>query len=49
MRALYLDCGMGAAGDMLTGALLELCPSPAEFLKEINEAGLPGVKVAASP
>lgn len=49
MRALYLDCGMGAAGDMLTGALLELYSSPAEFLKEINAAGLPGVKVAASP
>ena len=24
MRTLYLDCGMGAAGDMLTAALLAL-------------------------
>ena len=24
MRTLYLDCGMGAAGDMLTAALYEL-------------------------
>ena len=24
MRTLYIDCGMGAAGDMLTAAMLEL-------------------------
>ena len=33
MRTLYLECAMGAAGDMLTAALLELHPAPADFLR----------------
>jgi len=44
-KILYLDCGMGAAGDMLAGALLELLPQPDEFLKEINGLGMPGVNI----
>ncbi len=43
MRTLYLDCGMGAAGDMLTAALLELLPDPDGFLAELNNLGIPGV------
>lgn len=46
MRILYLDCGMGAAGDMLSAALLELLPDPEGFVAEINALGLPGVHVA---
>lgn len=34
---------MGAAGDMLTAALLELLPAPYEFVKELNALGIPGV------
>ena len=45
MKLLYLDCGMGAAGDMLSAALLELLPDPEGFLQEVNALGLPGVRV----
>lgn len=34
---------MGAAGDMLTGALLELLPEPEVFLERLNTLGLAGV------
>lgn len=44
MRTLYLDCGMGAAGDMLTAALLELFPNPEELVEELNALGIPGVQ-----
>ncbi len=44
MKTLFLDCGMGAAGDMLTGALLELLPDPDLAVEELNALGVPGVR-----
>ena len=43
MKTLYLDCSMGAAGDMLAGALLELVPDPDVAVAELNAFGIPGV------
>ena len=43
MKVLYLDCGMGAAGDMLTAALLELLPDPEGFVQELNALRIPEV------
>lgn len=44
MNILYLDCGMGAAGDMLTAALLELFPDPEKMVEALNALGVPGVR-----
>ena len=49
MKTLYLECGMGAAGDMLMAALLELIPDRQSFLDQMNALGLPGVQVGAEP
>ena len=45
MNTLYLQCNMGAAGDMLTAALYELLPNREEFLHTLNHMGLPGVEI----
>jgi uncharacterized protein (TIGR00299 family) protein len=48
MKTLYIDCSMGAAGDMLTAALSEIAGDPAEVQKELNSLGIPGVEYVIS-
>lgn len=49
MKTLYLECPMGAAGDMLSAALLELHPNPDELVHRLNHLGLPGVTFSKEP
>lgn len=49
MTTLYLDLSMGAAGDMLAAALLELLPDRAGALAQLNGLGFPGVRYALEP
>jgi len=44
MRTLYIECNMGAAGDMLMAALSELLPEPDRFIARMNALNLPGVR-----
>lgn len=45
MKTLYIECNMGAAGDMLMGALLELYPDADGFIDRMNNIGIPHVEI----
>ena len=47
MRVMHIDCSMGASGDMLSAALLELLPANERdgFVEALNRLGIPGVSV----
>ena len=49
MRTLYIECNMGAAGDMRMSVLYELLEDKKGFLDKMNALGLPGVKIEAQP
>ncbi len=46
MKTLYLECNMGAAGDMLLSALYELLPDKKSFIDTLNEL-IPSVSISA--
>ena len=45
MKVLYFQCNMGAAGDMLNAALLDLIDDKEDFLDEFRRLGIPDIKV----
>ena len=49
MKVLFFDCGMGAAGDMMTASLYELLSDEEKtaFLKKVNSLGIEGTEVKA--
>lgn len=47
MKTLCLECTMGASGDMLTAALLDLLDDKQAFIDKMNSLGLEGVRVFA--
>ena len=48
-KTLYFDCAMGAAGDMLLGALFALAPAQDAFLQAFAALELPGVALTVQP
>lgn len=46
MKMLYLECGMGAAGDMLAAALLDLYEDPEAMVGRLNALHLKGISYA---
>ena len=49
MKIMYIECNMGAAGDMLTAALAEVTGDVRSCEVELNSLGIPGVSYSLIP
>ena len=49
MKIMYIECNMGAAGDMLTAALAETTSNVKTCEDSLNAIGIPGVKYSLVP
>lgn len=49
MKIMYIECNMGAAGDMLTAALAEVTGDVRSCEAELNSLGIPGVSYSLVP
>ena len=49
MKTLYLECNMGAAGDMLTAALSDLLEDKEAFVAKMNGLGIEGLSFSLEP
>ncbi|MBQ0070567.1 MAG: nickel pincer cofactor biosynthesis protein LarC [Spirochaetales bacterium] len=49
MKTIYIDAGMGAAGDMLTAALVEALGDKEHIVSHLNSLGLPGITFSLTP
>jgi uncharacterized protein (TIGR00299 family) protein len=47
MKILHFDCSMGAAGDMIAAALLDLAPDKEKALADLNSLGVPHTEFSA--
>ena len=47
MKTLYLDCNMGATGEMLASALLAIHPNQNQVIERLNQLNLPGIRFQA--